>query len=309
MGGSGGGYFTGGGDPGDLARKLRDTEAQTRDEGYETEVNQTLGELLKDFNDRDAIGTRELLADIKKALGNEIGGSIDLIYGGSVSRHTYLEGLSDTDTLVIIDPDDIGRTSPERLKERFAQRLRELFGNQNVKVGDLAVTVTAHDKEVQLLPAMRDGDGYRIAAADGRSWSKINPRAFAEKLTQTNKAQDGKLIPTIKIVKAVIARLPKQQQLTGYHVESLAIEAFKDYEGQRTFKTMVVHFFDRAAELVKKPIIDRSGQSVHVDEYLGSENSQERRVVSHACQRMQRKLQNADASKSVDAWAGLVGGT
>jgi tRNA nucleotidyltransferase (CCA-adding enzyme) len=241
-------------------------------------------------------------------LGDEIGGTVDLVYGGSVSRHTYLEGLSDTDALVIIEPDEVGRKSPERLKDRFAQRLRELYGEQNVKVGDLAVTVTARGKEVQLLPAMRDGDGFRIAAPDGRSWARINPRAFAEKLTQANKAQDGKLIPTIKITKAVIAALPKQQQLTGYHVESLAIEAFKNYEGPRTYKAMVAHFFDRAAELVKSPILDRSGQSVYVDEYLGAANSQERRVVSQALQRVRRKLQNADASKSVEAWSELVRG-
>lgn len=308
MGGSGGGYFRGGADPGELARKLRDTEAQTRDEGYETGVNQLLGEFLKDFNARDAAGTREILDDVKKKLGDEIGGTVDLVYGGSVSRHTYLDGLSDTDALVIIDSDDVGRKSPERLKDRFAQRLRELYGEQNVKVGDLAVTVTVRGKEVQLLPAMRDGEGYRIAAPDGRSWSKINPRAFAEKLTQANKAQDGKLIPTIKVAKAIIATLPKQQQLTGYHVESLAIEAFKNYEGPRTYKAMVAHFFDRAVELVKAPIADRSGQSVHVDEYLGTANSQERRAVSQALQRVQRKLQNADASKSVDAWGDLVGG-
>jgi hypothetical protein len=308
MGGSGGGYFRGSADPGELARRLRDTEAQTRDEGYETGVNQQLGEFLKDFNARDAAGTREILDNLKRELGDEIGGTVDLVYGGSVSRHTYLDGLSDTDALVIIDPDDVGRKSPERLKNRFAQRLRELYGEQNVKVGDLAVTVTVGGKEVQLLPAMRDGDGFRIAAPDGRSWSRINPRAFAEKLTQANKAQDGKLIPTIKITKAIIATLPKQQQLTGYHVESLAIEAFKNYDGPRTYKAMVAHFFDRTAELVKAPIVDRSGQSVYVDEYLGAANSQERRLVSQAVQRVQRKLQNADASKSVDAWSDLVGG-
>ena len=72
---------------------------------------------------------------------------------------------------------------------------------------------------------------------------------------------------------------------------------------------MVAHFFDRSAELVKAPIADRSGQSVHVDEYLGAVNSQARRLVSQALQRVQRKLQNADASKSVDAWKDLVGGT
>lgn len=308
MGGSGGGYFSGRGDVGDLARRLRDAEAQARDESYETNINQQLREFLKDFNDRDVAGTKQILDEVKKELADEIGGTVDLVFGGSVSRHTYLDGLSDTDALVILEPDDVGRKSPERLKERFAQRLRDLFGKENVKVGDLAVTVTVRGKELQLLPAMREGDGYRIASPDGRSWSKINPRGFAEKLTQANKAQDGKLVPTIKVAKAIIATLPKQQQLKGYHIESLAIEAFKNYDGPRTYKAMVTHFFERAAELANTPVRDRTGQSLYIDEYLGSQNSAERRVASQALQRIHRKLMNADAAKSTEAWSELVAG-
>ena len=308
MGGSGGGYFKGLRDPGALARNLLHTEAQARDEGYETDVNQQLGEFLRDFNSRDTQGTREILDEVKKELGDEIGESVDLVYGGSVSRHTYLDGLSDTDALVILDPDDVGGESPDQLKDRFAQRLGELFGDDNVTVGDLAVTVTVSEKELQLLPTVRNGERFRIAAPDGRSWSRINPRAFAEKLTQANKAQDGKLVPAIKVAKAIIAKLPKQQQLTGYHVESLTIEAFKNYDGQRTYKAMVTHLFERAVELVKAPIVDRTGQSVYVDEHLGQSNSDERRLLSRALQRVHSKLLNADASKSVETWSELVGG-
>jgi len=184
---------------------------------------------LKDFNNRDVAGIRQILDEIKSALSGDIGGTVDLVFGGSVSRHTYLDGLSDVDALVLLEPDEIGQTSPESLKARFARRLRELFGNENVKVGDLAVTVTVRGQEIQLLPAMREGDGYRIASPDGQSWSKINPKGFAEKLTQANKNLEGKLVPTIKLAKALIARLPKKQQLKGYHIESLAIEAFKTY--------------------------------------------------------------------------------
>src|SRR5207244_3469704 len=122
------------------------------------------------------------------------------------------------------------------------------------------------------------------------------------------KTQDGKLVPTIKVAKAIIATLPKQQQLTGYHIESLAIEAIKNYEGQRTYKSMVTHFFERASELVKAPVVDRTGQSVYVDQHLGAANSVERRLASQALQRVHRKLKNADASKSVEVWSELLAG-
>jgi hypothetical protein len=291
-----------------LARKIRDAEAQSQDAAYETSVNGLLGELLKDFNSRDAAGMRQLLDEIKEQLGTAIGGTVDLVFGGSVSRHTYLEGLSDTDALVILDPDDVGRKSPSQLRDRFAQSLKHVFGEKNVAVGDLAVTVVHKGKELQLLPVMRDGDGYRFSTSDGRSWSTINPRAFAEKLTAANRAQEGKLIPTIKIAKAMIAGLPKQQQLTGYHIESLAIAAFKNYDGPRTYKAMVAYFFSRASSLVKEPIRDSTGQSVHTDEYLGEPNSSQRRIASQALERVHRKLTNADASKDTASWSDLITG-
>jgi hypothetical protein len=308
MGGSGGGYFKGGSDPGDLARRLREAELSTVDADYEARVNQDLGDSLKAFNDRDVAATRELLRVVEEELGDEIGGAIDLVFGGSVSRRTYLEGLSDTDALVLLKQSDVGRDSPEALKERLAARLRDRFGADCVKIGNLAVTITTKGKELQLLPAIRDGDGYRISTPEGKTWSRINPRAFAEKLTQANGAQDRKLIPTIKLAKAMIATLPRQQQIEGYHLESMAIEAFTSYSGARTYKAMVTHFFERAAELVRSPIRDRTGQSVHVDEYLGDADSAGRRLASQALQRLHRKLLNADASKNVQAWAALIPG-
>ena len=148
MQGSGGGYFKERQEPRELARKLRDSEAQTLNLRYESEVNQLLGNFLKKFNNRDGQGTGEILDEVEEALVDEIGDSINLIFGGSVSRHTYLEGLSDTDALVVLDPADISRETPDHVKSRFAKLLIELFGDENVTAGDLAVTVTFKEKKV-----------------------------------------------------------------------------------------------------------------------------------------------------------------
>ena len=306
MGGSGGGVFTNTENPGDLARRIQHNEAQTHDQGYETDVNQLLGECLKVFNDRDTHATREVLEKVTEVLGDEIGETVDLKFGGSVSRHTYVDGLSDTDALVALHSSDVGHESPDNLKNRFAERLADQFGDSNVKTGALAVTLTIDNKEVQLLPALQDNEGLRIAAPDGRSWSRINPRAFSEKLTQANKSQDGKLVPTIKLAKAIMSTLPEQQRLTGYHLESLAIEAFRNYDGHRTYKAMVKHLFKQAEVLVRTPIVDQTGQSLHVDEHLGKTGSPQRQLVSHALQRVSRKLQNADASRNIEAWSEMV---
>jgi hypothetical protein len=116
---------------------------------------------------------------------------------------------------------------------------------------------------------------------------------------------DGKLVPCIKLAKAIIATLPEQRQLTGYHTESLAIQVFKDYKGPKTSKAMLRHFFENAPGHVKEPIRDSSGQSVYVDEYLGEANSLGRRIAADALGRIARKIRNADGARSVERWREL----
>lgn len=53
------------------------------------------------------------------------------------------------------------------------------------------------------------------------------PENFQMALSERNEQCGGKLVPTIKLAKAVIGSLPEKQRLTGYHVESLAIAAFR----------------------------------------------------------------------------------
>jgi hypothetical protein len=118
---------------------------------------------------------------------------------------------------------------------------------------------------------------------------------------------DGKLVPTIKLAKAIMAQLPEQQQLSGYHTESLAIDIFRNYEGPKTPKAMVAQFFEKAQERVKSPIKDSTGQSIHVDEYLGQPDSLKRRIVADALGRVARKIANADGAQSLDMWRQILG--
>ena len=120
-----------------------------------------------------------------------------------------------------------------------------------------------------------------------------------------NKAVDSKLVPCIKLAKAINATLPEKRRLTGYHIESLAIKIFKNYSSEKTHKLMLQHFFEEATNHVKKPITDSSGQSVHVDEYLGSQNSIERRILSNSLNRIARRMKNADGARSLSMWQEL----
>lgn len=115
------------------------------------------------------------------------------------------------------------------------------------------------------------------------------------------------IIPTIKLAKAINGTLPEQQRLSGYHMESLAIAAFRNYGETKTTAAMLPTFFEKAKDLVLTPIRDNTGQSVHVDDYLGPANSEARVNTSHILGRLAKRMRNATAAGSKSQWRALFG--
>lgn len=310
MGGSGGGFFKGLPSR-DIKDLLEEASSRTRNESYEGEIAGRLSQLLVDYNARASDKTNSYLDVIKTLLEQDIEGSINLKFGGSVSKHTYVDGLSDVDCLVLLKDQALAKLSPREVLGYFQEKLKTtLKGYREVKTGNMAVTVIYPDDTViQLLPAIRSGPGFVIPSSRrANRWSQIiRPEKFADYLTRVNQRCSGKLVPTVKLVKGALAKLLGEHVLSGYHVESLAIEVFKVYEGSTTLKAMVERFFDRAKDLVKKPIKDRTGQSLHVDDYLGPDNSIARCSISEEFDRISRTLKNANRISSVRDWLAAIG--
>jgi hypothetical protein len=306
MGGSGGGFFSKNAKPEELTRRTREAEEKAKDDAFEGSVGEFLASELAAYNDRDLGDTEPVFDAVKEDLGEVGEGTVELLYGGSIAKHTYIDGFSDVDALVLMNRTELSGKPPKELQRVLAECLRARYGRDAVSVGNLAVTLEHGGREIQLLPALRDGKRFKITSADGKGWSRIDPVGFATALTKANRAVDGKLVPCIKLVKAIVATLPEARRLTGYHTESLAIEVFRGYEGPRTPKAMVRHFFESAPDYVRKPIKDSSGQSVYVDEYLGEANSLKRRIVADALGRIGRRVRNADGARSLESWKGLL---
>ena len=305
MAGSGGGYFSGSRNPGDLAQKTRDTEDKTRGEAFETDVGEYLVSLLTEYNNRDVEGIRKVFDQVINEIEDEIDGSVEMLFGGSISKNTYLDGISDVDALVILNKSELADRSPQEVKEYFASRLQERYGPESVGTGALAVTIELENTTIQFLPSLRTGDSFKIASSDGRSWSEINPGRFTTELTEANARLSGKLVPCIKLIKAIVAKLPPKRQITGYHVESVAIDVFNKYSGRNTTKSMLRHFFESVPDHLKQPIKDSSGQSRHVDDYLGPAESLQRRIVADTMNRIGRRIRNADGAQSITDWEEL----
>lgn len=306
MGGGGGSGFSW--NPQEMKEKVRRAEDNANDAAFETAVAEMLGQLLAGYNDRDAELVQDRLKEITEKISDEFEGTVDTLFGGSVAKRTYIDGFSDIDTLLILNKLDIARTKPHDALAYISELLRErLPSDAKVSCGRIAITIEYADgMTIQLLPALRGKTELKVPSwKSDNSWSAIDPEKFQRALSVRNEECSRKLIPTIKLVKAMNATLPEEQQLSGYHVESLAISAFRGYDGQVVPAKMIAHFFDKAKDLVLSPIKDRSGQSIHVDEYLGPENSAARVQQSHILNRMAKRIKNANAAQSQQQWSEL----
>lgn len=310
MGSSSGKIFSSVRTPESLRASVLQAEQKAADVSFSTKVAEVLGSLLVEVNGRDVDLVNERLKELKTALAESLEGSFDQVFGGSVAKHTYVDGLSDIDSLVLIEDSEIDGATPDVALSKMTGALKGAVGDgASVSHGSMAVTVGYSDGMIiQLLPAFRSDEGlYKVPSSRGAGWSQIDPVAFQAALTNRNRECGGKLVPTIKLAKAINGLLPESQRLSGYHLESLGISAFKQYSGEKTTAAMLPHFFERARELVLTPIRDRTGQSVHVDDYLGGASSDARKAASHVLGRLARRMRNATSAESVEQWRALFG--
>lgn len=304
MGGSGGGgsYFSAR-DVEVLREGARRRLEQSR---IDAEVNSLLQQELASVNDRDADKINRYIDEIEAALQGRIRALDRLIFDGSVAKHTYVDGLSDIDSLVILNDESLAGKSPAEVRDQFRETLVRYLPQrdiQDMKVGRMAVTIKYRDgTEIQLLPAVQSDGEISISSADGNSWIRIRPRLFAQELTVVNKRQGGAVVPAIKLAKAILANKLGDRSPSGYHVENLAVAAFRDYSGPRTPKEMLVRLFERASDDVCRPIRDVTGQSPHVDESLGPPDSLRRRELCRAFQDLSKMM---SGSRSISDWRSL----
>lgn len=311
MGSSGGGGGSGPGGLRSLPPEVEQMVAQARSRENErliTLVNDYLAELLGTFNGRDVGLTARRLDKIREVLGDVVEME-QLLLGGSVAKHTDVDGISDIDALIVIDRTDLGGKSPSDLRAALYAELDARMDRSevaSVRAGEMAVTVVYRDgMEVQLLPALHHGKKVHIGDIDGPGWSEINPRRFQSALTDANKKLGGALVPAIKLLKSINADLPEQKRLKSYHIEAIAVDSAKVYAGSKVPREVLIHLCAHAAERVLRPIGDITGQSRHVDDYLGEAHSVKRRVAAQALAGIRRHL---EAATSLDEWKSIFGG-
>ena len=110
----------------------------------------------------------------------------------------------------------------------------------------------------------------------------------------------------IKLFKPINEKAPKDIKMSGYHIEALATEIFKDYSGQKTYSNMLTYFCQKAKDRVLKPIGEVTGQSDTIDSKFGVVNSTLRKRLSSFLERISMKMNLATKNSSIDDWVQLL---
>lgn len=267
-------------------------------------INGWLNDQLKEYNARDHKAINRHIDTLRNALEQSEGDVMRPLFGGSVHKHTYVDGLSDVDVLMIINNSNLISRRPRSVIEHMGTLIRQRLPKTKIRTGRLAVTVTYSDGvEIQLLPAIRRKDGIRIANPSRNRWSGvIHPERFAAKLTKVNQSNKGRVIPAIKLMKGLANQViaNKDERINSYHMESIAIEAFRDYQGPTDLRSMLIHFCESASEIVLEPIGDSTGQSLNVDDYMGRARSKRRRRASKNFRRMFNRFSACRTARHLD---------
>ena len=267
--------------------------------------NKCCEQLLVQYKRRNTKAVTRHLKGVSDILRHEDDHVVQTKFGGSVQKGTYVTGLSDVDVLLIVNQSSLKNKPPSKVIAHVGDIIKRRLPNNPVSKGKLGVTVGYADKtEIQILPAIRTTDGFRIAQPGSNKWSNVvHPERFAERLIQINEAKGGRVVPVIKLAKAMadcfIAQ--KDKKISGYHMESLAIDAFTDYQGPLDPKAMLNRLFKYSTKAVMSPITDSTGQSRHVDEYLGLADSGPRKRASTYFGQMRGKVDSCKTKAAFDA--------
>ncbi len=289
----------------DYFRRRKELEDNADRDKYEYEVEEFIRGRLSFFNNRDTETIKTHLQNILDAISSsqDFDGSLKLIFGGSISKNTFLNGISDADCLVVLNNSDLVNDSPRRVLKHFKELLQKRLPNTEIEISTKSLTVKYSDIDVQLLPSIRTSKGLRIIDSEGKNWSNVvRPGILGGRLTVINKELKGKFIPTIKAIKAIFSNQPEKRQLSGYHVETLGAQVFRDYKGPIRVKEMIKFFFKNAPEKILTPLKDPSGQSQYVDTYLGKRNDLRRRLTYDSLKRISREIDFADETMQSHFW-------
>jgi hypothetical protein len=196
---------------------------------------------------------------------------IDSCVVGSYRRCTMVAPLNacDVDICVVLDPKHYNPDRPAGLLDKVRSILLNTYTQSpRISRSGQAVTVTFADFKVDVVPAFnRQGGGYVIPNSNTGGWIETDPKKHIQIWSAANKANNGNLIPLIKMVKTW--NRTHSALFRSFHLELLVLHALNGVTIS-DFPSGVRFVFDKARELVRYTIPDPAGFGDNVGGYLNT---------------------------------------
>ena len=107
----------------DLKELIKKSQEGSQFKIYETQVNEFLNEVLFTSNKRDDELINFRLKWIIEALNEDLERAINLEFGGSHNKGTFVSGLSDIDALLLLNNTNLKNKSPRIIQEFIKNKL------------------------------------------------------------------------------------------------------------------------------------------------------------------------------------------
>ena len=241
--------------------------------------NRYCEQLLLQYKRRNTKAVTRHLKSVCDSLRHEDDHVVQTKFGGSVQKGTYVTGLSDVDVLLIVNQSSLKNKPPSKVIAFVRDTIQQRLPKNPVTAGKLAVTVSYADKtEIQILPAIRTTDGFRIAHPGSTKWSNVvHPDRFAERLIKVNNARGEESYPQLSS--------PRPWRTASSKIPA---GRFRDTTWNRW--QSLVHFLGHSVKAVITPTKDPTGQTRYVDGYLGQADSGPRKRASTCFGQMRDKV-------------------
>lgn len=244
--------------------------------------------------ENETIAINYVLDRINQDLNRALYAPFRIELAGSVEKNTFNEGISDIDLRAVTTNSALLDYSPKIAKKLILKQIRSIDEVKNPRVGHQAVTLTKGGHEYQIIPVIRhDGKTY-IPSERGTYWKTVDIEVFNRSLNSLNRKTEGRFCEAVRFVKILSnTYIPKRYQLSGYHIESIAMEAISQHCHPLNRTDMIERILGNIPSRVKRYSWDITRESKAIDRDLGSNYSTERKDVAkryHSLKNMFAKL-------------------
>lgn len=249
---------------------------------------------------------------------------IDSYLSGSYARDTAIGPLEDVDIIFLINPSAWERPlfadypSPDTVLQSFARAVRYRYGSSSVRVQRRSICLQMNHIDIDVVPAVDAGNGLiMIPDRDQDGWIRSGPKIHADYSSQVNKSNDGRLKPTIKLLKHWNSQLPSTAYIKSFALETMATRLFEKAQPS-SFQQGLLAFFDHVAHLGKQSAHFKNWDRLNISTSLhpprlsdaaGLSNLLERidsqrreRFVENAIRSRNKMLDALEAARSETAW-------